>query len=45
MSCSKIRDLLPDYSVKMLDGRAQREVETHLTQCEECSAELRRRMT
>lgn len=41
MSCSKIRDLLPDYSVKMLDGRAQREVEAHLTQCEGCRAELK----
>lgn len=41
MSCAKIRDLLPDYSVKILDGRATREVEAHLEGCADCRAELR----
>lgn len=41
MNCSQIRDLLPDYSVKILSGREMREVETHLTQCEGCRLELK----
>lgn len=40
MDCSQIRDLLPDYSVKILDGRAHREVDAHLAGCPECRAEL-----
>ena len=40
MKCSQIRDLLPDYSVQMLDGRTLREVETHLDGCDGCREEL-----
>jgi predicted anti-sigma-YlaC factor YlaD len=41
MNCSKIRDLLPDYSVEMLEGRARRMVQEHLAGCEGCREELR----
>jgi putative zinc finger protein len=41
MICSRVRDLLPDYSVELLDARAHREVETHLAMCEECRRELK----
>jgi hypothetical protein len=40
MICSRVRDLLPDYSVQILDGRTTREVAAHLGTCEECAAEL-----
>ena len=41
MICSRVRDLLPDYSVQSLDARNTREVEAHLAICEGCTAELR----
>lgn len=41
MICSRVRDLLPDYSVKILDGRTHREMEAHLAECAACRAELK----
>jgi hypothetical protein len=41
MICSRVRDLLPEYSVQILDARENREVEAHLAICEGCSSELR----
>lgn len=41
MNCNRVRDLLPDYSMDMLDGRERQGVQTHLAACEECRAELR----
>ena len=41
MDCNRIRDLLPDYSVEMLDGRTHRTVKAHLDACGECREELR----
>jgi len=40
MECSRIRDLLPDYSVEMLDVRKHREVDAHLQVCADCRGEL-----
>ena len=40
MKCSQVQDLLPDYSVELLDSRTHRAVETHLTECEGCRVEL-----
>ena len=40
MDCSKIRDLLPDYSVEILDGRTQSAVRSHLESCADCRHEL-----
>lgn len=41
MNCSRIRDLLPDYAVELLDGRTRVVVERHLEECADCRAELR----
>lgn len=41
MDCSRIRDLLPDYSVEILDGRTHRQVDAHLQLCADCREELR----
>ena len=41
MECPRVRDLLADYSVEMLDARQHRQVETHLQACADCSEELR----
>jgi len=41
MNCSRIRDLLPDYAVELLDGRTHAVVERHLEGCADCRAELR----
>jgi hypothetical protein len=40
MLCSQVRDKLPDFSVQMLHGKEQHEVETHLAGCADCRAEL-----
>jgi len=41
MDCTRVRDLLPDYSVEILDGRTHRQVEAHLQICADCQRELR----
>jgi predicted anti-sigma-YlaC factor YlaD len=41
MDCTRIRDLLADYSVQILDGRTHRQVESHLQICAGCREELR----
>lgn len=41
MDCSRTRDLLPDYSVEILDVRTHREVDAHLQSCADCREELR----
>lgn len=41
MDCSRTRDLLPDYSVEILDVRTHREVDAHLQICADCRKELR----
>src|SRR5438045_3465985 len=41
MDCSRVRDLLPDYSVEILDGRTRAAVERHLEVCAGCRAERR----
>ena len=41
MTCSRIRDLLPDYSVEILDARTYTLVDGHLRECAACRAELR----
>lgn len=41
MNCNRVRDLLPDYSMDMLEGRERHDVQTHLAACEECRTELR----
>jgi hypothetical protein len=41
MNCERIRNLLPDYSVEILDGRTHQAVRQHLTQCADCRAEQR----
>lgn len=41
MDCSRTRDLLPDYSVEILDVRTHREVDAHLRACADCREELR----
>jgi hypothetical protein len=41
MNCNRVRDLLPDYSMDMLDGRERQDVQSHLTGCEDCRTELR----
>lgn len=41
MDCTRIRDLLADYSVRNLDARSHRQVEAHLPVCAECREELR----
>jgi len=41
MMCSQVQDLLPDYSVEMLDGRTSREVRAHLSECAGCRRELK----
>ena len=41
MDCTRVRDLLPDYSVEILDARAQQAVKAHLDGCEACREELR----
>jgi hypothetical protein len=41
MDCTRVRDLLADYSVQMLDGRTHRQVEGHLQFCVDCKEELR----
>ncbi|MFN3650449.1 MAG: anti-sigma factor family protein [Armatimonadota bacterium] len=40
MLCSQVRELLPDYSVEILDGRAHQQVASHLELCADCRAEL-----
>lgn len=40
MNCNKVRDLLPDYSMDMLDGRERQDVQSHLGACGDCRAEL-----
>lgn len=40
MKCPQVQDLLPDYAVKLLDGRTHREVESHLAACNDCRTEL-----
>ena len=41
MNCNRVRDLLPDYSMDMLEGRERHDVQAHLAACEECRTELR----
>jgi anti-sigma factor RsiW len=41
MKCSQIRDLLPDYTVELLDARVSARVDAHLAGCETCRGELR----
>jgi len=41
MDCTRVRDLLADYSVQVLDGRTHRLVEGHLQLCADCKEELR----
>lgn len=41
MDCTRVRDLLADYSVQILDGRTHRQVEGHLEFCADCKNELR----
>jgi anti-sigma factor RsiW len=41
MNCIRVRDLLPDYSVELLDPRTSQAVDSHLDACEECRHELR----
>ncbi len=41
MNCSRVQDLLPDYSVEMLDSRTQLAVREHLAGCDACREELR----
>lgn len=41
MDCTRVRDLLADYSVQILDGRTHRQVESHLQICAGCKEELR----
>ena len=40
MDCTRVRDLLPDYSVEMLDGRMRTAVAEHLAVCADCRREL-----
>lgn len=40
MDCSRVREVLPDYAVRGLNGRVHRGVEAHLAGCAECRAEL-----
>lgn len=39
-ACARFRDMLPDYSVDMLDDRTQNLVSEHLAVCSDCRAEL-----
>src|SRR5438105_4322544 len=41
MDCSRVRDLLPDYSVEILDTGSRAAVERHLEICVTCRGELR----
>jgi hypothetical protein len=41
MECPRVRDLLADYSVEMLEARQQRQVDAHLDGCADCREELR----
>lgn len=41
MDCTRVRDLLADYSVQILDGRTHQLVESHLHLCVGCKEELR----
>ena len=41
MNCTRIQDMLPDYSVEMLDARTHWAVQAHLSGCEACRLELR----
>lgn len=41
MNCTRVRDLLPDYAVELLDARMQQAVESHLELCAGCRQELR----
>jgi hypothetical protein len=41
MHCSRVRELLPDYSVELLGAAAQRAVDAHLALCDGCRRELR----
>lgn len=41
MECSRVRNLLADYSVDLLDRRAAEAVKVHLTSCADCAEELR----
>lgn len=40
MNCSRIQDLLADYSVEILDARTHQTVEGHLAACVACRKEL-----
>ena len=41
MECTRVQNLLPDYSVELLDTRTHRAIEEHLAGCGDCRAELR----
>jgi hypothetical protein len=40
MDCARLRNLLPDYGVDMLDDRTHNIVSEHLAVCSDCRAEL-----
>jgi len=40
MNCAQVRDALPEYAVRCLDGRTERAVKAHLEGCAGCRAEL-----
>jgi anti-sigma factor RsiW len=40
MICSRVQELLPDYSVELLSNREQQAVKAHLDGCPACSTEL-----
>jgi hypothetical protein len=41
MECLRVRDMLADYSVDLLDRRTTEGVKTHLETCADCAEELR----
>ncbi len=41
MNCSRVREILPDFSVELLDRRTHQGVEAHLALCDGCRRELR----
>src|SRR5438445_73910 len=41
MDCTRVRELLPDYSVELLSDRASQRVASHLAACGDCRRELK----
>lgn len=40
MECAKVQNLLSEYSVGLIEGKQQVDIEEHIAACPECAAEL-----